>query len=480
MTSVWTYTGPYTSSVIFPTGDTITAAPPGTYDVTVTQVTNDGTCSWTLTGITITEIIYGCTTSTANNYCGCTGGSGCNTQGSGYNYNGGNITWCDGACTYDVGGCFDPTAINHLYDCQWTSDPSVSTNSCSGSNVCEHCDSVAIAPLVTAGFGWSGNRWEPQVRHYDTTVVPGYVNIGASGSASGIAWNASGLTGGVAGDTYSVWLTKENDANGVVYDSEDGSLDPLDQTTGNGQSHVFTLDVPTSVFTNPTDTSPADDMEAHVTTYGTWGNSSNLDVHKCDSLLIDDFEQHIYGCKDTQLWNPETTQFEPSYNHDNSVTHTGSSPVNTDNICGSCNHNPWNATNSGNVYCVDCTDPRAGGTFITGDNGTSNGKIEVVFEGFAVQPTVAPVSYTLHAVGISGAAQGTTLVTSGTQIWGAAPCTNCLINTAGILHYTADFSNLQEGEYEFTFESIRPHTKHDGTVVSTACINVITVEVPPV
>jgi hypothetical protein len=308
-------------------------------------------------------------------------------------------------------------------------------------------------------------------------VVPGYVNIGASGVISGIAWNGSGLTGGVAGDNYSVWLTKENNANGTVYDSEDGSLDPLDQTTPNGQSHVFTLDVPTSVFTNPTDTSPADNMEAHVTTYGTWGNSSNLDVHKCDSLLIDDFEQHIYGCLDELGCEGSCV----NYNYDPSVTHSGFDPTDTSSPCASCTHNPFAqfAANDGDVRIQSVST----GNDNNLTNGSGDGSIDVIFEGFASDPSGTIASYELHAEGTTLNALGDQLVQQSTQLSPIGIGSFAQNASTGTYEYTVTFNNLDYGNYRFNFTSTRTHTLHDGTTINGGlghqCSSYVDIEVFP-
>jgi len=468
MTATWSYTGSHTDpfAISSPTSTTLPAnLPPGDYDVTIKEINADGTCTWVQSTITITEIIYGCTDLTANNYCGCTGGSGCNTQGSGYNYDGGNITFCDGTCTFDVGGCNDPTAMNHLTDCQWASNSSVSTNDCNGFNICEYCDSVSIR---TGGILTT----TPQVRHYDGTVVAGSVNIGSE------SLNISGLSGGVTGDTYSVWLTKDGDANGVKYDFENGGSDPL-LTTSVGtyasapNSHIFPLNVPTSVFANTTDTSPTDDMEAHVTTFLSFGNSSDLDAHKCDSVLIDDFEQHIYGCMVPTGGDGHT---DNNYNYDSSVTHTGFSPADTSSPCASCTHNPFAqfAANDGDV--------RIKSVQIDPENGSqSDGEIEVTFEGFASDPSLTHTTYQSYARGVNGPATGDILVNSGTQLSALSTFTT----NAGVYEWTETFSNLQSGTYRFEFESTRTHTLHNGNAVSVVspsgvgyCSSYIDITVP--
>ena len=473
MSSVWTYSGSYTSSVIFPSGDTMTDAPPGVYDVTVTQVTGDETCSWTISGITITEIIYGCTTSTANNYCGCTGGSGCNTQGSGYNYDSGNITYCNGTCTYDVGGCNDSTALNHLYDCSWASNSNVTTNNCSGFNICEYCDGVNITGVVSRTH---------QVRRYNGSVVPGSINIGNS------EWNIGGLSGGVAGDKYSVWLTKDGDANGTQYDSEDGLNDPLlttnlqgntGQYAANPNSHIFPLSVPTSVFTNVWDKDPTDDMEVHVTTYGTWGATSDLNAHKCDSVLIDDFEQHIYGCMNTDIdicGDCEFPTVESTYNYDPSVTHAGFSPTNTNSPCATCSHNPFTINNDNDG------DVRVDSQSITPDNivvnGSGNGQIAVTFKGFASNPSGTITSYTIYVVGTSDNALNDVLIAQNTQLSAIGIGTFAQNTSTGTYEYTHTFTGLDWGTYQFSFTSTRTHIRHDGSNVSTTCTNNINIEVP--
>jgi len=293
----------------------------------------------------------------------------------------------------------------------------------------------------------------PQVRHYNGTVVAGSINIGSE------SLNVSGLSGGVTGDTYSVWLTKDGDANGTQYDSKDGSNDPL-LTTSIGtyasapNSHIFPLNVPTSVFANPTDISPTDDMEAHVTTFLSFGNSSDLDAHKCHSVLIDDFEQHIYGCMAPTGGDGHA---DDNYNYDDSATHTGFSPANTSSPCASCTHNPFAQ------YAANDGDVRIKSVLIDPDNiqtnGGGDGEITVTFEGFASDPSGTITSYSVGAQGVIGFATGDSLVPANTQL---SPL-GTFSQVNGVYEWTLSFTGLDWGTYQFDFDSTRTHTLHDGT-----------------
>jgi hypothetical protein len=232
-----------------------------------------------------------------------------------------------------------------------------------------------------------------------------------------------------------MWLGPALNQSAIPYDVFDENL--------SSTSHEEDLNVPTSVFSTPVDTT-ADSMEIWVVTTDAFAMGM-ASTPTCDTANVYDFEQHIYGCMDSN-----------AYNYDPNVTHVGYSSSNTSSPCGTCTYNPSHPVNNGDVH-ID------GMATITVDSGGSGvGGIDVEFIGFNWA-----TDYDL------------TISYSGSGSFTTQSLTNILFtNPIGTTIYSSTLTGLDAGLYTFEFKSFRTHTQHDGTVVDTQCIIPISIEVP--